>query len=57
MTRDGFLSRLREGLKGLPPGAADDVILTIRPAHLEQHVAGSGRIVQNDAPAALKSAA
>ncbi len=26
MTRQGFIARLRDGLRGLPPGAADDIV-------------------------------
>lgn len=26
MTRQGFIARLREGLRGLPPGAAEDIV-------------------------------
>jgi uncharacterized membrane protein len=38
MTRQGFLARLREGLRGLPPGAVDDIVADYE-AHFVEGVA------------------
>jgi uncharacterized membrane protein len=40
MTRQGFISRLRDGLRGLPPGAADDIVADYEAHFAEATAAG-----------------
>ncbi|OYX33075.1 MAG: hypothetical protein B7Y99_07775 [Caulobacterales bacterium 32-69-10] len=40
MTRHGFIARLRDGLRGLPPGAADDIVADYEAHFAEATAAG-----------------